>query len=97
VLARYACAEEFSKRQRQRKIWIKAAGGLLFGMVIVPTVWGAFSKDWRVRVLWFVPAGLGFLLLRALLVYSKGSPSCPHCHEDVTNCFAKHCHVCGSR
>src|SRR5207244_9227097 len=68
---------------------------LLFALAIVPAVSALFSRNWMVRLGLIVPAGLGFVLLRALLLYSKGSPSCPHCRDDITNCSPVFCHGCG--
>jgi hypothetical protein len=95
ALARLAYAEEFSRRQRHRKGWVKAAAVALFAVAVVPAVWATFTRDWRVGLFWLVPAGLGLVLLQWLLRYSKGSPSCPHCHEDITNCHAAYCQLCG--
>ena len=95
MLARFSYAEEFAKRQQHHKAWVKAAASLLFALAVVPAVWALFSRNWMVRLGWIVPAGLGFVLLRALLLYSKGSPSCPHCRDDITNCSAAYCHGCG--
>ena len=95
VLAKFSFAEEFAKRQRHRKGWVKAAAGLLFVLVVIPAVWAIFSRSWVVRLGWIIPAGLGLVLLRMLMLFSKGSYRCPQCREDITNCTAVYCHGCG--
>jgi hypothetical protein len=95
ALARFAYAEEFARRQNHRKGWAKAAAMVLFAVAVMPAVWAIFSSDWRVRLFWILPAGLGLVLLRWLRLYSKGSPRCPHCCQDITDCGAAYCHLCG--
>src|SRR6266852_4791332 len=95
ALTRLAYAEEFSRRQKHRSGRVKAAAVVLFAVAVVPAVWAIFTRDWRAGLFWLVPAGLGLVLLQWLLFYSKGSPRCPHCSQDITNCCATYCHVCG--
>ena len=95
ALAKLAYAEEFSRRQRHRKGWVRAAAVVLFAVAAVPAAWAMFTRDWRVGLFWLVPAGLGLALLKGLLLYSKGSPRCPHCQQDITNCGAAYCQLCG--
>src|SRR5262249_46820209 len=90
-----AHAEEFSRRQKHRKGWVYAAGFGLFAAIVAAALWGIFSSDWKARLLWFVPAAIGLFLLKRLLLASKGSPQCPSCRQDITNCGAGFCHACG--
>lgn len=92
---KFAFSEVFSKRQRHQNRWVKIIAIVLFVVAAVPAVWAIFSKDWRVRLFWFVPAVFGLFLLRCLNLWSKGSPCCPNCRQDVTNCRAMYCHFCG--
>jgi hypothetical protein len=94
-LEKFAFSEVFSKRQRHRNRWGKMIAIILFAVAAAPAAWAIFSKDWRVRAFWFIPAGFGLFLLKWLSLYSKGSPCCPNCHQDVTNCRAVYCHFCG--
>jgi hypothetical protein len=95
ALASLAYAQEFARRQKHRKGWLTAAALLLFAASVAPAVWAISTRDWRVGVFWLVPAGLGLALLQWLLFYAKGSPTCPHCHQNITNCGAAYCHSCG--
>src|SRR2546423_612022 len=88
-------AQQFATRQRHRKVWVKAIALVLFAFVLVPAVWAIFSRDWRVRLFWLIPAALGLASLKMLLLYSKGSPYCPNCCLDITDCPAAFCHLCG--
>src|SRR4051794_37495378 len=76
-------------------MWVNAVGFGLFTISIVPAVWAVLTGDWKPRLLWFVPALVGLSCLRGLRLYSKGSPNCPHCQRDITNCAAAFCHSCG--
>ena len=89
-------AQQFASRQRHRKTWVIATAVALFALAVVPAVWAMFTRDWRVALFWMVPAGLGILLLKGLLRYSKGTPHCPNCQQNVTDCPAVFCHLCGA-
>jgi hypothetical protein len=95
TLKQFAYAEEFARRQKHRKVWVKVAALALFALSVLPAIWAVLTKDWKVRLFWFIPAALGLLALKRLLRYSKGSPHCPHCQQDITNCCAGFCHACG--
>jgi hypothetical protein len=70
---------------------------VLLALTVGPPVWAYFAKGSLIRIFWFIPSGVGLVLLTGLLQYTKGSPICPQCHEDVTSCFAAHCQACGEK
>lgn len=95
AVTRLSYAEEFSKRGRKPWVWIAAI--LLVALAVGPPVWAFFAKGSLIRIFWFIPSCIGLLLLRGLLLYSKGPARCPQCHEDFTSCLAAYCYGCGEK
>jgi hypothetical protein len=95
AVTRLSYAEVYSRRRRKPWVWITAI--LLFVLAIGPPIWAYFINESLLRIFWFIPSCIGLLLLRALLLYSKGSAICPQCHEDVTSCLAAYCYTCGEK
>jgi hypothetical protein len=95
ALTRFSYAEMFSKRRRKPWIWI--TGVLLFAVAVGPPIWAFLGRNSLMRIFWFIPSCIALLLLRALLLYSKGSAICPQCREDISSCLAAYCYGCGDR
>jgi len=95
ALTRLSYPEEFSKRRRRPWVWVAAL--LLFALAVGPPLWAFLDRNSLFRTFWFIPSCIGLLLLRSLLLYSKGSVICPQCREDITTCFAAHCYACGEK
>jgi hypothetical protein len=95
ALTRLSHAEGFSKRRRRPWVWVTAI--VLFALAVGPAIWAFFARGSLIRIFWFIPSCIGLLLLRALLLYCKGSAICPQCHEDITSCLAAFCHGCGEK
>jgi len=88
---------DLNQEPQHRRWWFWVLAGVLFGFAVLPAIWAIFGKGSLIRLLWILPAGLALTLLRWLARYSKGSPNCPHCREDITSCNATHCYVCGEK
>jgi len=95
ALSRIGAAQEFARRQSFHKRWVVVAGLVSFCVALSPMVWAIAGRDWRPLPLLLLPAVLALMFLRALKRYAKGSPACPNCRQDVTNCAARFCHLCG--
>jgi hypothetical protein len=95
ALTRFSYADESSKRRRKPWVWVAAI--LLFALAVGPPIWAFLAKNSLLRIFWFIPSCFGLVLLRWLLLYTKGSSLCPQCHEDITSCLAAYCYGCGEK
>src|SRR5947207_8618172 len=84
ALREFEYAQEFARRQQHRKTWVIVAALGLFAVCVLPAIWAIVTRDWKVRLFWFIPAAIGFSALKGLRRFSKGSPDCPHCQQNIT-------------
>jgi hypothetical protein len=76
-----------------KPIWFWVLVILCFGAVIVSAceaIRGGVDS-----INWLVLACVAGGILKALDKYSKGSPICPNCKNDITTCRPDFCHNCG--
>ncbi len=89
LLARISCASEFKARPRPA-FWLYVIGyGILLLAVAFLTVHVTLLPPAT------LPIAVGVFVLACWRSWTRASPICPQCHQNIRLCAASYCHVCG--